>query len=158
MNHRTLALMLFFSACTCSATDFVRHTDNRPQTLSGQTVQVINFWATWCKPCRKEMPELDKWYQTTGKKQKINMIGLAIDDEKNVSNFLKSTPVSYPIWRYVGKDSRKMMKTYGNTIGALPYTAVRAPQCGHSESLFGEISATRLNTAIQTALAACTHK
>lgn len=51
-----------------------------------------------------------------------------------------------------------MMLTYGNKIGALPYTTVRAPKCQFEESIVGEINNARLTQAVQNANNACKHK
>lgn len=158
--NKIFALLL--TAClpaAVQASDLVGHSDNKPQTVPAKAqVQVINFWAAWCGPCRKEMPDMSKWYASKGKKQKVFMTGIAIDSEANVGKFLQTTPVSYPIWRYTGKDSRNLMKSYGNKVGALPYTVVRAPQCGHEEPIIGELTAARLDQAVNKARAACKGK
>jgi peroxiredoxin len=63
--------------------------------LRGKVV-LVNFWATWCPPCRKEMPDLDALYQ---KFKDQGMVVLAISDEDatKVTPFLTERPVSYPI-------------------------------------------------------------
>jgi len=133
-----LAFLALCAALPAGAADFVSHVDNKPQQLaSGDKVQIVNLWATWCKPCRKEMPAMSQWYQQKGKKQGVGLIGIAVDSPENVSKFLKAMPVSYPIWRYTGANSRAMMRDLGNTVGGLPYTVVRLPQCGAQQTLLG---------------------
>ena len=63
--------------------------------LSGKVV-LVNFWATWCPPCRKEMPDLDSLYKEFGDK---GLVILAISDEERgvVERFLAEHNVSYPI-------------------------------------------------------------
>lgn len=63
--------------------------------LSGEVV-LVNFWATWCPPCRKEMPDLDAIYKESREK---GLVILAISDEgrEKVVPFLKDHPVGYPI-------------------------------------------------------------
>jgi thiol-disulfide isomerase/thioredoxin len=62
---------------------------------------VINLWATWCVPCLKEMPELDR-LRAGLEKNGVDLIGLNVDAEPDgrVQQFLKKVPVTYPI--YVG--------------------------------------------------------
>lgn len=131
------------------ASDFVSHKHDQPQVFNTNApIQIVNFWATWCVPCRKEMPAMSQWYQQKGKKQSIQLIGIALDSKENVSKFLSTLSVTYPIWRYTGNNSRAMMKTFGNKVGALPYTVVRAPKCQAQQALIGEIDATKLDKAI----------
>lgn len=66
-----------------------------PRQLKGSVV-VVNFWATWCPPCRKEMPDLDALYKENRSK---GLVILAISDEERgkVEAFLKEHPVSYTV-------------------------------------------------------------
>ncbi len=60
---------------------------------------LVNFWATWCIPCRKEMPELERIHEAAGEKG-WRVIGISIDDattRDRVPEFLKEMGVSYPI-------------------------------------------------------------
>jgi cytochrome c biogenesis protein CcmG/thiol:disulfide interchange protein DsbE len=65
--------------------------------LAGRGI-VLNFWATWCPPCRREMPLLDdiqKIYQARG----LSVVGVAIDEPASqVKSYVESVAVSYPIW------------------------------------------------------------
>jgi thiol-disulfide isomerase/thioredoxin len=91
--------------------------------LRGQPL-VLNFWATWCPPCVKEMPELDRFakqFTTQGGR----VVGLAVDNPKAVREFLQRAPVSYAI-ALAGFDGTDLSRKLGNTSGALPFTAVFA--------------------------------
>lgn len=85
-------------------------------------VLVINFWATWCPPCREEMPmfvDLQRKYQGRG----LQFIGIAIDEREAVLPFMKAVGVNYPVLlgQLAGGD---LSREYGNHLGALPFTAV----------------------------------
>lgn len=96
----------------------------RSQRLSSWRGKVIllNFWATWCPPCLEEMPlfnRLQNQHRDTG----LQIIGVAIDNAKNVKDFLEVMPVNYPILLDTG-DGMAIMKRYGNRYGNLPYSVV----------------------------------
>lgn len=57
---------------------------------------VVNYWATWCAPCRKEMPELSALHD---QREDVSVLGLAYEDveDNDFEDFLKESPVSYPI-------------------------------------------------------------
>jgi thiol-disulfide isomerase/thioredoxin len=57
---------------------------------------VVNYWATWCAPCRKEMPELSELHD---QRTDVTVLGLAYEDveDNDFVEFLKDSPVSYPI-------------------------------------------------------------
>jgi cytochrome c biogenesis protein CcmG/thiol:disulfide interchange protein DsbE len=74
--------------------------------LSGQTVSVaslagkvvvIDFWATWCAPCREELPMLQKLYKKYGS-QGLVVVGVSVDKEvDNIKQFMQKMPLSFPI-------------------------------------------------------------
>jgi thiol-disulfide isomerase/thioredoxin len=85
-------------------------------------VLVVNFWATWCPPCRKEMPmfkELQARYGPEG----LQFVGIAIDDPGPVADFVDSLGINYPIL-LGGEDAIEASVAYGNALGALPYTVI----------------------------------
>jgi len=87
----------------------------------GKTV-LINFWASWCEPCREEMPLLDavsRQYADDG----LSVIGVAVDDADAVAAMLKDRPVSYPI--LLGDDDTLQMA--GDDKGVLPYSLLIGP-------------------------------
>jgi thiol-disulfide isomerase/thioredoxin len=91
--------------------------------LRGQPL-VLNFWATWCPPCVKEMPELDRFAKHFAA-QGGRVVGLAVDNPKAVRAYLQRAPVGYAIGM-AGFDGTDLSRKLGNTTGALPFTAVFA--------------------------------
>lgn len=85
-------------------------------------VILLNFWATWCPPCRKEIPafiDLQDQYGSSG----FQVIGVAIDQMDLVQGYSDSIGVNYPI--LVGEDKGTDISTqYGNRLGMLPYTVI----------------------------------
>ena len=91
MKISALALtVLLAAALPAQAADFTLHPSQKPQQLNDKApVQVINFWATGCGPCRKEMPAMSRWYAQKGKRQNVQMVGIAVDETANISKFLQ---------------------------------------------------------------------
>ena len=86
-------------------------------------VVVVNFWATWCQSCRKEIPVFIK-LQNEYAEQGVQFIGIAVrDDTESVKRFAKDMGINYPL--LIDKQKNFILsKTFGNTIGALPFTVV----------------------------------
>src|SRR5690606_3713264 len=81
---------------------------------------VVNFWATWCAPCVKEMPDLAALSKKYGD---MNFVGIAIDTRAAVARCLQHVPVSCPL-RGAGQAGLDVMKRWGNRQGVLPYTVI----------------------------------
>ena len=89
--------------------------------VSGKTYTILNFWATWCAPCVEEMPMLSKFYNKT-KMEGISVIGLAIDNEKNVKEFLEKIEVDHHLLVAGTKGTNIMEKIGLNPSNSLPFT------------------------------------
>jgi thiol-disulfide isomerase/thioredoxin len=83
---------------------------------------VLNFWATWCPPCIKEMPDIDRFAKSFSS-QGGQVVGLAVDNPKAVREFLARSPVGYAIG-LAGFEGTELSRRLGNISGALPFTAV----------------------------------
>ena len=83
---------------------------------------VLNFWATWCPPCLKEMPAFVRLQQRYGE-QGVQFIGIALDTREEVAKFVTEHGIDFPI--LAGEEEvARYMQRLGNQIGALPYTVV----------------------------------
>jgi thiol-disulfide isomerase/thioredoxin len=81
-------------------------------------VLVVNYWASWCKPCVEEMPafsRLNSHYASWG----VQFVGIGLDEVENMQVFAKTTPVSYPLLVAGSAGS-----TPGLQVKGLPYTVV----------------------------------
>lgn len=88
---------------------------------SGQPI-LINFWATWCAPCRREMPLLQKLHEEFGN-DGLQVIGIAIDRAPDVSAFTMETGITYPI--LVGQeDAIEVTDGFGLDFLGLPFTVL----------------------------------
>lgn len=85
-------------------------------------VLVVNFWATWCEPCRQEMPEFVKAQAASGAKG-LQFVGIAIDSPSKIRQFTQELKVNYPSL-VGGYGALELSKTLGNKIGALPFTLI----------------------------------
>ncbi|MFG6442948.1 TlpA family protein disulfide reductase [Roseateles sp. LKC17W] len=83
---------------------------------------LVNFWATWCPPCVKELPEINQFYgEARGKGWQV--LGLAIDQAEPVKAFLKKTPLDFPI-ALAGAQGLSLVRELGNAAGGLPFSLV----------------------------------
>ncbi len=85
-------------------------------------VLVVNFWATWCPPCRKEIPafiELQDKYGERG----LQFVGIAVDQRDAVQDYAEVIGINYP-FLFGELEAIEVGKAYGNRFGALPFTVV----------------------------------
>ena len=101
-----------------------RDPDGREQPLAQwrERPLLINFWATWCSPCRQELPSLlrlNSRFSARG----VQFVGIAVDSAPNVVEFARNLSLSYPLL-VAGADVGELMRQLGNSSLALPYTVV----------------------------------
>jgi peroxiredoxin len=101
-------------------------------------IVILNFWATWCEPCREEMPELSALHEELKSKNTM-VLGLAIDDVNAIKEFTQDTKVSYPL--FAGEMGGMEVATQlGNNKGVLPYTVIIKPNGTIHQVFFGRIN------------------
>lgn len=97
----------------------------QPRTLEpwrGQPI-LVNFWASWCAPCRTEMPELDQLARQT--QGRLQVVGIAWDDLPAVQNYLRQAPVHYPVRVLpAGAPTAALLGTLGNLPAGLPFSVL----------------------------------
>ncbi len=98
---------------------------------------LLNFWATWCPPCVKELPEINQFHGEA-KAKGWQVLGLAVDQAEPVRAFLKKTPLDFPI-ALAGPQGLALARDLGNPAGGLPFSVVFNEQ--------GEISWRRMGVS-----------
>ncbi len=114
-------------------------------------VVVLNFWATWCAPCREEMPVFVR-AEARWEGRGVRFVGLANEDPRRVSRFARDMGINYPLW--VGADEvGELARRLGNRLGALPYTVILDPAGRPIRSKVGAYSEAELEEALREATA-----
>jgi len=94
-----------------------------PDDFAGRPL-LVNVWASWCGPCIKEMPELDRYAREQGEAG-VQVLGLALDEPQAVHDFLQRIPVGYPLAIDAPGPADAGVRL-GNPRGVLPYTVLVA--------------------------------
>jgi peroxiredoxin len=133
-------------------TSVINDPNGKPQNLKQfqHKIIVLNFWATWCEPCREEMPELSNFF-TENRSKNVVVLGFAIDEQNAVKSYLTKTKVTYPI--LVDEDKGlNLSKNLGNNKGILPYTVIIDSQGIIQKTIFGRVLKDQLDAAIKPLL------
>jgi len=110
----------------------------QPQPLSryrGRPL-LVNFWATWCAPCVKEMPALDALAQRW---PAVQFLGIGIDTAANMRGFVQKVPVAYPLL-VAGYEGIDLLRALGNSTGGLPFTVVLDASGEQVQHILGEVA------------------
>ncbi|MDP2830289.1 MAG: TlpA disulfide reductase family protein [Sulfuricellaceae bacterium] len=116
-------------------------------------VAVVNFWASWCAPCRKEIPDLvevHRQYETQG----VAFVGIAVEDNpESIRDFVRTFNMDFQV--VMGREKAiVLMQQFGNAVAGLPYTLVLDAQGEVVDQRRGAMSAERLKSAVRAALTA----
>ncbi len=145
--HATLAAAGTSTVGAIAPAIHLPDTNGRAQTLDawrGKLV-LINFWASWCEPCREEMPLLDRTQQRFAH-QGLQVVGIADDNLAATKTFLSGSPVRYPILIDDPEHSRAVSLAYGNKRGLLPYSVLIGRDGRIVAERFGIFSGDALDT------------
>jgi len=148
---RIMSLLLLTAAATTFAATAtkpalsIKTLDGSTFDLSAQSGKwvIVNFWATWCSPCLKELPDISAF--VAAHKDKVAAIGLDFEDaEKDeIEQFLKKHPLSYPVAQV---DIDHPPKDFDTPKG-LPNTYVIAPDGHVAKAFMGPITSKDLEAA-----------
>jgi peroxiredoxin len=111
--------------------------------LNGETVSLtdfrgkyvfLNFWATWCFPCREEMPSMDSLYRKFRSSNRFEMLAVSLDrqGEAVVKPFVNKYGFSYPI---LLDEENRTVENYG--VVSIPSTFILSPEGEIIEKIFG---------------------
>ena len=109
-------------------------------------VLVVNFGATWCAPCREEMPEFVR-FQNEYRNKGLQFVGIAADNEAKVRQFTREINLNYPAL-IGGFEAIELSKTFGNRLMVLPFTVVVARNGTIAHTQLGPLKSDRLQQVI----------
>lgn len=113
-------------------------------------VLVVNFWATWCPPCLKEIPEFVAVSEKMAAKG-VQFVGISIDKPDKVKVFREDNGVSYPLL-IAGLETMDLANDFGNRAKGLPFTVILDREGRLHHVKLGPLSGDELEDIIQTAL------
>jgi thiol-disulfide isomerase/thioredoxin len=86
-------------------------------------VILLNFWATWCAPCRYEIPDLIEFQARHGP-EGLQVVGIGLDEERKLANFARTLRINYPVLVADPQRDLQLLRDWGNRAGVLPYSVV----------------------------------
>lgn len=115
-------------------------------------ILIINFWATWCPPCLKEVPEFIK-LQDEYKDKGVQFVGIAIEEKQSVEDYLKRIKINYPV--LIGGEGATMLaQQLGNVINTVPFTVIINQQGQIVHHQLGELTREKVLEVIGSLLTA----
>ena len=109
-------------------------------------VSVVNFWASWCQPCREEMPDLSAVYDKYADRGLV-VLGISVEDHEKMAAYSNKIKVSYPLLAG-DMEGSDMSDNLGNYQGVLPYTVIIDASGKIVKSFSGSINQAMLEAAI----------
>jgi thiol-disulfide isomerase/thioredoxin len=113
-------------------------------------VMIVNFWATWCAPCREEMPEFIKAQNELGPKG-LQIVGIAVDQPDKVRQFVAEIGLNYPAL-VGGFGAMELSRALGNTVMALPFTVIVDRNGAIAHTQLGVLKPDKLNSIVKQLL------
>ena len=110
-------------------------------------ILVVNVWATWCPPCREEMPELSHLHENY-KSRDVTVLGIATEDVAKIEEFARETKVSYPLLAG-DMEAMNLGNALGNNRGILPYTVIIGRDGEVVKTFFGQVNSVMLEEVLR---------
>ncbi len=110
-------------------------------------VVLLNFWATWCPPCRREIPlfiDLQRRYE----KQGLQIVGISLDNPEAVARYWQEMHINYPLL-IADETTYELMAAYGNRQGGLPYSVLITADGRIAGAKIGAYHREELETALK---------
>ena len=111
---------------------------------------MVNFWATWCAPCREEIPSFVR-LQEKHRARGLQFIGIAIDQRDQVETFARDFAMNYPVL-LGGMDTIELSRQAGNRLGALPFTIIIDRAGGIVSVHLGVVKEAKLESMLKSLL------
>ncbi len=127
--------------------------NQHPQALSQwnhKPLLLVNFWAPWCAPCRREIPALIELQQEYN--DQLQLVGLSFDSLDNVRDFSSQYHFNYPLL-LVDQQAQSLNRYFGNNSGGLPFSVILNAEREIIYSHSGEIDKSQLVSIIKPQLA-----